>query len=521
MNSYDQANPFRSGPAWSRPEFLFTGTAVMLLAGVLIPWPDRLLDIFWICHFSLTAAVLVICAVARSSSQLEGFPALLASTSFLSFLATAGCMRAIVLRQDTCGRLIRAFGEKIAALEPLLALILILVTGFFILYLVVQSGRRIRQGIEHYLFQILPFKKIGLETDQTLHILTAQHVDILREKIRKEARFYASMNGLRKLLTAQISVNLFLLLAAWGLAWAGEMLQASAEQILSPLESLAPVIAGTAIFSWVPAGAAAAACAGLLNKESLALPPSETPADQNSSRKITIISSASGRSEEIELINPDFISSPPANEKPIEKIAQFEPPQPMIPKEMMVQEIKRIKIQCKSSSQYYQSMEKLFTHKSFRSSLLLLIAESVEDLPVTVAVHPAVQLARKKQNVLLVDADLQRHAVAKVFTMDPYTLQKPSAVHRIDHLWLQSILEDSGKLPEEIQDPNAEFTYRMIYSPQGHWLWNHMDDRTKKNIRILFFSSKAPEEIRLVFSEIALSEPLFVIPPLSAAVTQT
>lgn len=521
MNAYEQANPFRSGPAWSRPEFLFTGTAVMLLTGVLIPWPDRLLDILWICQLSLTAAVLVICAAARSCSQLEGFPPLLAATSFLSFLATAGCIRAIVLRQDTCGRLIRALGEKIAALEPLLALTLILVTGFFVLYLVMQAGRRIRQGIEHYLFQILPFKTIGLETDQTLNILTARHAEILHETIRKEVRFYASMNGLRKLMAAQISVNLFLVLAAWGLAWAGEMLQTTAGQTISPLQSLAPVIAGTALFAWLPAGAAAAACAGLLNKESLSLPKKEPEEEQNGGRKIKIISSVNGRSEEVELINPDFLSVPQKNEKPDEKIVQFEPARPVSPQEVTArQEIKKINIQCKNSSQYYQSMEKLFAHKSFRSSLLLLTSESVEDLPVTVAVHPAVQLAQKKQNVLLVDADLQRHAVAKVFTMDPHNLKTPSSVHRIDHLQLQCILDEQSLALQKIQEQSVDFVCCILYAPQGKWLWNCLSEQLTKNIKILFFSSKTPEEIRRICPDDAAAGRLFTVTPIHKAITQ-
>lgn len=498
----------RSGPVWSRPEFLFIGTAVMLLTGVLIPWPDRVMDILWICHLSLTASVFVICVSAQSTSQLEGFPPLAAAGSFLSFLATAGCIRAIVLRRDTCGRLIRAVGDAIAALEPLLALLVIVVIGFFLLYLVLQAGRRMRQAIEQYLFQILPFKKIGLETDQTLGILTAEQGRRLGHKIFKEAGFYASMNGLRKLLTAQISANLFLLLAAWGLAWLGEMLQAAAGQSTSPLEALAPILTGTAVFSWVPAGITAAACAALLSKESLALPRRDQMSEPNK-RKIQIVSSISGRVEEIELLNPDSVSDTPAQAGPAEQIAQFEPKTPQaIPQPL----VHRILLQCPNSDQYYRAMENLLTEKSDPSSMRLLLAESVHDLPVTVAVRPAIQLARKKQRILLIDAD-PRNALAQVFNLDPASLHKPAPVPRIPGLWLQT-LSDSVS---ENQNTEA-FTCRILYAPAQERLPEQMWNTLGENRSVFFFSLKNPDQIRVSAADWRTAGPLYIVTPLHAAV---
>ncbi len=521
MNSYIQTNPIRSGPAWSRPEFLFTGTAVMLLTGVLIPWPDRVLDILWICQLSLAAAVLAICASARSSSQLDGFPPLLAATSFLSLLGTAGCMRAIVLRQDACGRLIRGLGDALTALEPLLALILMPVLGFFILYLVTQSGRRIRQAIEHYLVQILPFKKIGLETDQNLNILTRQQAETLLEKIEKEVRLYASMNGLRKLMTAQIAVNLFLVLASALLAWAGQSIQAAAEQTGTVLETLAAGIAGTAVVSWVPVGAVAAACGALLNKESLALPRNDAANEQNGSRKIHIVSSVSGRPEEVELLNPDSLSDLSQSQKPTEKIVHFEPQPPASPPQAPASKIRTINIRCKTSAQYYQSLEKLFTHPCFRSAFLILTAESVEDLPVTVAVHPAVQLARKKQTVLLIDADLQRHAAARVFSMDPQTLcRKPSPVPRINSLKIQCLMDQRPQSLLNIQNQEDDIACRIVYAPQGQWMWTRHEEWKMDKTKVLFFSSKTPEQIRALCPEAAAAGAIFLIPSLHKAISQ-
>jgi hypothetical protein len=514
VNVYRPTEPIRHGPLWNRAEFLFLGIAVMLLTGVLIPWPDRLMDILWICHLSLTAAVLLTCLFAQNTSQLDGFPALAAAGSFLSFLATAGCMRAIVLRRDTCGRLVRAAGDQIALLEPLLALLLILVIGFFLLYLVLQAARRMRLAVEQYLFQVLPFKQIGLETDQTLQILSAAQSQQLGRKIRKEAAFYASMNGLRKLLTAQISANLFLLLAAWGLAWMGEMLRAAAGHSVSPLEALAPVITGTAVFSWIPPGLTAAACAALLSKESLTLPQQEDK-DESAKRKIQILSSVSGRTEEIELLNPDSLFVPPPRIRPAEQIAHFEPPAPASPATAECP-LQIIQIRCQNSDQYYLTLENLFAEKSPPASILLL-ADSVNDLPVTVAVHPAIYLTRKKQRVLLMDAD-PRNALAQVFNLDPASMMiKPVPVPRISGLWLQK-MPDQEKRPEADIQNQEEFTFRIIYAPTQtrlpETLWNNL----RSPCKVLFFCINPPAQLHPPTGGWPAGSCLFAVTPLHAAV---
>ncbi len=507
MNASGPTESFRYGPLWNRSEFLFIGVAVMLLTGALIAWPDRVMDFLWICHLSLTAAVLVICLTAQSASQLDGFPGLAAAGSLLSFLATAGCMRAIVLRQDTCGRLVRTAGDQIAALEPLLAILLILVIGFFLLYLVLLAVRRMRRAVERYLFQVLPIKKIGLETDRTLLILNAAQARQLDRKIRKEAVFYTSMNGLRKLLTAQICTNLFLLLVAGGLAWMAEILRTAAGSSIPPLEALSPVITGTAVFSWIPPALTAAACAALLDKESLSLPRQQQQTEPGK-QTIQILSSVSGRAEEIELLNPNSISAVPYQTRPLEQIASFEP-QTTVCSARDTNPPQLIQIHCQNSDQYYLAIENLFVEKTHSASVFLL-AESVKDLPVTVAVHSAISLTRKKHRVLLIDGD-PRNALAQVFSLDPASLQRPSEVPRISGLWLQSLSAQSKSLsPKEKEE---EFAYRILYAPAWDRLPDNLWDKFPPPCKALFFSAAPPPAGRRP-SRCGL----FVVTPLHAAV---
>ncbi|HOQ03818.1 MAG TPA: hypothetical protein PKY88_01210 [Anaerohalosphaeraceae bacterium] len=512
MNAPVSSGPFQDRAGWSRTELLFAGMAAMLLTGILLPWSSPALDVLWILQLSLTAAVVLICLRAQNTSQLDGFPPLTAAASMLSFLTVAGCLKAIVFHRETCGRLVGMIGRTVASLEPLLALLTVFLLGFFLLYLVRLASRRMRRAAEDYFFRILPFKRAGLETDRSLQILTSEQAQLLAEKIRKEVRFYASMEQIRKLFLAQITVSVFLLLTAWPLAWLSEWLQsASAPSGQSPLETLAPPLAGTALLAWIPAAVAAGACAALLSRESLALPPADSKSESAQSRTIQIRSCVSGRTEEIEILNPQSLAEPSRNPQVPEQIADFE-----LSGTASQIEIRPLPVQCSSWEEYYRWMEEFFTQPSFRRSFLLLTSESVKDLPVNTVVHPALHLARRQENVLLLDAD-PRNAVAKVFSLDPASLTVPAAVPQIRHLWIQTIrLEEwMRKAAEPLSN---DFACRLVYAPQA--LLPLASETWPPSVHVLFFSTKTPAQVQSFLAGYPSIHRVYLLPPLSAVIRQ-
>jgi|GEM_PF-698297 hypothetical protein len=519
MNVPVSTATIQNGAGWSRTELLFVSTAAMLLTGILLPWPPQMLDILWILQLSLTAAVVLTCLLAQNSSQLDGFPLLTAGASLLSFLAGAGCMKTLVLRGDTCGRLIGTTGRAIAAFEPLLALLVVFLIGFFLLYLVHLASKRMRLAVEHYFNHILPVKKAGLDTDRSLQILTAEQAQVLLNKIQKEVRFYASMEQIRKLLLTQITVNLFLVLAACPLAWLAEALQAaSAPSGSSPLQTLAPPLTAAALLSWIPAAITAISCAALLSKESLTLPRVDREKETAQSRKIKIISSSSERAEEVELLNPDSLRIVSAAGAPLERIADFEPSLPDAASAMLP-EIRPVNVRCCSAEEYYRKMEEFFSQPAFHQSFLLLTAESVKDLPVSVVVHPAVRLARQKKNVLLFDAD-PRNAVAKVFALEPSSLSAPRPVPQLEHLWLQSIRpENCFQIAAE--PPQIDFQCCLAYAPQRPRAFPQTSGQTSGVLHVLFFSTESPARVQPLFAGIAAIRGVYVIDPLFAAISKT
>jgi hypothetical protein len=70
-------------------------------------------------------------------------------------------------------------------------------------------------------------------------------------------------------------------------------------------------------------------------------------------------------------------------------------------------------------SDYYDTIAELIATKSAdEAKTILIAAESIQELPVTIPVNIAIQLAQKGQKCLLIDLDLERDAISKVFDVD-------------------------------------------------------------------------------------------------------
>jgi hypothetical protein len=516
MEAPESCVPNHDRAGWSRTERLFIGTAAMLLGGILLPGSSAVLDSLWILQLSLTAAVVLAGLSAQNSSQLEGFPLLTAAASMLSFLTVSGSLRAVVFGREHCGRLVGMLGQAVASAEPLLALLTVFVLGFFLVYLVRLSGRRMHSAAEDYFFRILPFKKAGLEADRSLKLINAEQAQNLAEKIRKEIRFYASMEQIRKLLLAQITVHVFLLLTGWPLAWLAEWFRtASVPSGQSPLEALAPPLVGTALLGWIPPAIAAGVCAALLSKESLALPAGETPKDSAPrSRTIQIRSSVSGQPEEIELLNPQSLTGSPLPVRPTEQLADFEPSRPAASSSTGSWEIQPFALGCTSCEDYYEGLAAFLSWPDWEQSCVLLTSESVKDLPVNAVVHPALRLVRREKKILLLDADA-RKAVAKVFSLDPAGLTVPTPVPGFEGLRLQTIvLEEWMQNPAE---PISEGYFRqLIYAPQAFPPQGPLSSRCINSI--LLFSRKTPEQIQSLLAGCGPRGRVVLLPPLPEAV---
>jgi len=125
-----------------------------------------------------------------------------------------------------------------------------------------------------------------------------------------------------------------------------------------------------------------------------------------------------------------------------------------------------------AGADFYESLVNgLLASAGSKTAVLLLGAENVQRMPVTVAVNAAFRLAGENKKCLVIDADLERRAVAEAFdvTAGKNGRMAEPAQSCIDNLWVWTVgqAEDAGvKIAETIAAAEGKFASVVIYAPQ-------------------------------------------------------
>lgn len=506
-------------PAWSRPEVVFITAALVLLGAFLVPFSPAVLAVIWVCTFCLAGAVTIICLAAGSSSDLIGFVPLISSATLLRLVALAAASRRIA-QQDLPDPLTNATGVFVSQNWPLGAILVCLLMAAIVSIAVFAASQRIFLASTGYTQRILPLKRIGIETDMRMGVITEEQAQTLAQRIVTEFRFFAGMHGVATLIRGEVGIIVVILLACVLMPALGPGLQTLSGQEL--MSQYVPPVVGLAIFTLVPAVIAAVACGAMMSRDTLALRSENPPQAASPTRKIAIISKDSGVSEEIELLNPEFTLQSG------EQIADFEPigAEIAVPEETQtpsrsafeealqtaqalsapVAETSKTpepaaadkpdgdeKMICRNAEEYYEKLSRIIC-RSAMPARVLLAAGSAADLPVTVAVNVAIRLAQKQKKVLLVDSDTSRSALAQVFELDQRMLQKKAMPTCFENLSVCNI--PASKLSRLLQKSAVArvFDVALVYAPDA----GQLKIRPFENLTAFYFSvqSTPPQNLQ-------------------------
>ncbi len=453
----------------ARNEFIFTTAALSLLGGLLAPMGAQLLDVLWVLSVCLGGAIVLIAFSAKESGELSSFPLLLVAGSWLRIVLTAASARLIFLG-GTGGVIIESIGGAIGSGRTMWTMVITPVAAIAAGLVVYGATRRIMKASLSFAFDTMPLKKISIETELNAGIIDNDKAASLKDKIASETQFYLNMAGVTKLLRcdAAVAVLVVIVTGAGQIAITAIDRMSTGGGILT--QTYVSLAAGVAILALGPAVLTSAAAAHLLGKSSLSLGGGAS-AEQRS-RTIKIVSQESGRREKVELLNPDFVEVGPRqavvvkNKSSDENIASFEPVS-------RAGKGQSKSIRCiekyNSIEDYYNDIARRIENLPSEQKAVLFGAGSVEELPVTVAVNVAIKISKKGRRCLLIDADAERNAIAKVFELGADQIKDRVAETCIKNLSIRSGGDLAGAdirmAKERIQTIAKGYDRVIIYAP--------------------------------------------------------
>lgn len=390
----------------------FTMGAITVIASLLLPLPPHILDVLLIFSTSLTAAMLIITFSATTALQVQGFPLLIVLATMLR-IALSTTSAKLTLLHGNAGTIVGLFGSIFVRNNCVLAILVFGTLTMLIFGAICKAVKSINKTTSDFNTDIVPIKQIGIDNDLTTGIIDNSQAISLQEKIARQAYFFISMAAAAKFLLCAAIIELAIVTANIIASMAIGTATPTAEGI--SVKTYATLVVGSGMITQICALLTAVASEYLVRKSSVnpadnagltekeypetieVLATEATPANTTESQYDNSVNYI-GKKETIEDI--EWFDETTADENKKDNLSLW-----------IWDKIK--------DGDCYQAIAELINAKSDDAAkTVLMAAESIEVLPVTIPVNTAIHLAKKNRKCLLIDLDSQRNAVSKVFDID-------------------------------------------------------------------------------------------------------
>jgi hypothetical protein len=448
---------------------LFIAGAIAVIAGLLFPLPAYILDVLLVFSMSLTAAVLIIAFSTRGALEIQSFPLLIVVVTTLR-MALSVASGKVILSQGDASTVISLFGRFIVRNNCVLAISLFGIMAVVIFGTICKAVVGIRRTGTVFTAAIVPYKETSIETDLNTGLINDEQAIRLREKVACETKFFTAMVGAARFILCGAIIELVTIIfniaggTATGLAAPTTATMSAGfpfceELPGGALKIYAASTVGAGMIMQISSLLTAVASRYIVRKISAAPPANVQPAEHEVKRiEVAAREVATHNAVELEDNNtincgqagvysdaePAEITAPPANSNIVtyeaattEDVEWSDGP--------ITDGDRRKDVSATESKygcdKYYEAITKSIEDAlADEVKTILMGAESVAKLPVTVPVNVAMCLARRNKKCLLIDLDVERGAVSKVFDVDNGSLsgnvQAKAIATCINNLWV-------------------------------------------------------------------------------------
>ncbi|MHC4500515.1 MAG: FHIPEP family type III secretion protein, partial [Planctomycetota bacterium] len=430
-----------------RADFLVAAGAAAVLAGLLFPLRAHILDVLLIFSICLTAAIVLITFSARSAVQVQSFPLLIVVVTCLRVASGVACAK-LLLVYGRAGTLVNVFGELIVGEHLMLTVLVFCLLATITLGVTFRSAKRISRTAAEFASDIVPTRQASLETALGADIISESQARGLETRTGLETGFFAGMNGAATFMLCCVVAEFVIIIVdivgslAVGASTAGRM----------TLRTQGTLAVGAGAISIISIFTISAAASHLVRKsfissaaddwfgefghcdtERIPVAANEVASAQASASSVEAGTDsghdkamiAVDRLARVELrVEPQSAGTdgPTAVADMETYLDTFTRDAEWLKEEQTIarhdesedrglwawQEIK--------DDNCYELIAELIENRpTDEARTVLMAAECVDELPVTVPVNAAMRLSHRHQRCLLIDLDWERDAIAKVF----------------------------------------------------------------------------------------------------------
>jgi flagellar biosynthesis protein FlhA len=173
------------------------GLAIVLM--MVVPLPPIILDMLLAMDIGLSVVLLLTVLYVRQPVEFSVFPSLLLLLTLLRLSLNVASTRLILMHGgegvEAAGHVIMAFGQFVVGGNYVVGIVVFLVL-IVIQFMVINHGAvRISEVTARFTLDAMPGRQMAIDADLNAGHITEVDARARRERVRREADFYGSMDG--------------------------------------------------------------------------------------------------------------------------------------------------------------------------------------------------------------------------------------------------------------------------------------------------------------------------------------
>ncbi|MFW6438245.1 MAG: flagellar biosynthesis protein FlhA [Armatimonadota bacterium] len=183
--------------ALRQPDAMMAVGIIGLVAMMLIPLPDPVLDLLLTLSFGVALCILLVAMYVHEPLQFAVFPSVLLVATLFRLALNISSTRLILLNGHA-GKVIEAFGEFVVGGDLVVGLILFLILVIIQFVVITSGSQRVAEVAARFTLDEMPGKQMAIDADLSAGLVTEDQARDRRRKIEREADFYGAMDGATK-----------------------------------------------------------------------------------------------------------------------------------------------------------------------------------------------------------------------------------------------------------------------------------------------------------------------------------
>jgi flagellar biosynthesis protein FlhA len=194
-----ERKPANTSRIFRAAQLVGPGAIIAAIGLMIVPLPPFMLDLLLSVDIGLAVVLLLTAIYVRQPIEFSAFPSLLLLLTLLRLSLSVAATRLILLHGaegvESAGQVIMAFGQFVVGANFVVGLVVFLVL-IAIQFLVINHGAvRISEVTARFTLDALPGRQMAIDADLNAGLIDEREAKDRRERIRREADFYGSMDG--------------------------------------------------------------------------------------------------------------------------------------------------------------------------------------------------------------------------------------------------------------------------------------------------------------------------------------